>query len=207
MRIVPQSAELLWITPNPEMAIELAARTCYKSEGTSEPSGEWIKRTLIKPGHHAMLEHACASLRFVTDRGVTHEYVRHRLSAYAQVSTRYCNYSKEKFGREITVIQPPDLEGEAYRAWKLTCEQAESSYFRMIDAGCPPQIARSVLPTCLKAEIVGTCNLREWRHIFTMRTVKRAQPQIREVMRMAFNILYAECPSIFEDLVPIATGD
>lgn len=207
MKIVPQSVELLWITPNPEKAIEIAARTCYKSVNTGEPSGDWIKRTLIKPGHHAMLEHACASLRFITDRGVTHEYVRHRLSAYAQESTRYCNYSKEKFGREITVIEPPGLDDVGYRHWRMSCEMSEASYFSMLDAGCPPQIARSVLPTCLKAEIVGTCNLREWRHIFIMRTSKKAQPQIREVMRMAFDILYRECPSIFEDLVPAACED
>jgi len=204
MRIIKPSAELLWITPNAEQVIELAARTCYKSEDkiTTESSAELIRK-LIKSGHHAMIEHASASIRFICDRGVTHELVRHRLPSYAQESTRYCNYGKDKFGNEITVIYPYELIDNvlAHNAWTRACMSAEEEYLRMIELKVPPQIARSVLPNCLKTEIVCTANLREWRHIFTLRTSKAAHPQIKEIMLMALSILNKECPVVFEDIV------
>lgn len=212
MRIVRPSAELLWITPDAEQMIELAARTCYKSEDkiTTESSKELIRK-LIKSGHHAMIEHASASLRFVCDRGVSHEFVRHRPPSYAQESTRYCNYSIDKFGNEITVIYPPGLENNllAHNAWTRACMSAEEEYLRMIELKIPPQIASSVLPNCLKTELVCTTNLREWRHIFSLRTSKAAHPQIKEIMLMALSILNKQCPIVFEDIVNplIDSGD
>lgn len=205
MKIVPQSVELLWITPMPELMIEVAARTCYKSEDKmTEESSYAMIRKLVKSGHHAMLEHASASLKFICDRGVTHELVRHRLCAYAQESTRYCNYGKEKFGNEITVIEPPGLVktiGEdTYQLWYEACRIAEDRYLALLTHNVSPQIARSVLPTCLKTEIVCTANLREWRHIFNLRTSPAAHPQIKEVMIMALDILKGKCPVVFEDI-------
>ena len=202
MNIVSPSAELIWITPNPLQVIERIARTCYKSEDqlNSGMSGEWIQRRLIGPGHHAMLEHASASIKFVTDRGVTHELVRHRLCAYAQESTRYCNYGKEKFNG-VTFIEPPNLGGLLARSvWEEACKEAEQCYLNLLEAGCAPQIARAVLPNCLKTEIVCTANMREWRHIFKMRCPKTAHPQIREIMWQALDILSMETGPLFEDL-------
>lgn len=201
MLIVKPSATLVWITQASEIWIEQIARTCYKSENqiTENSHIEFI-RMLINKGHHAMLEHAGASIKFVCDRGVSHELVRHRLCAYAQESTRYCNYSKEKFGSQITVIEPP-FEKEIQRVtWQQACEDSEKMYFYLLDKGTSPQIARSVLPNSLKTEIVCTANMREWRHIFNLRLAQSAHPQMREVMMMAYEILKTEAPTIFEDI-------
>jgi thymidylate synthase (FAD) len=202
MNIVQPDATLLWITPSAEKMIELAARTCYKSEDKiTEDSHIKLIKKLIEMGHHAMLEHASASIKFICDRGVTHELVRHHLCAYAQESTRYCNYGKDKFSAEISAIQPPDLKEEIqYASWIEACRCAEKNYLIMVTAGCPPQIARSVLPTCLKTEIVCTANLREWRHIFSLRLSIKARPQIKEIMRVALSLLKMECPTVFADI-------
>lgn len=201
MQIIQPDAVLSWLTPNAEKMIELSARLCYKSEDLiSQDSYITLIRKLINSGHHAMLEHASASIKFICDRGVTHELVRHRLCAYAQESTRYCNYGKGKFGGHITVVKPPNLTIEQETEWESACTTAEIRYLNMLKQACLPQIARSVLPTCLKTEIICTTNLREWRHIFSLRLSKQAHPQIKEIMLKAFCILSKECPIIFEDL-------
>ena len=206
MKIVKPSVELLWITPNPELEIEKAGRTCYKSEDrmTPESSGEFCKMMKDR-GHHAMIEHAVASFRVITDRGISHEIARHRIASFAQESTRYCNYSADKFGGEITVILPPGPSDEdGYRAWFgdwfASCRSAEKNYFAMLKAGCSPQIARSVLPTCLKTEIVMTANFREWRHFITLRRAKAAHPQIREIAEYVLSVLKIHAPNVFYDL-------
>lgn len=202
MIIVKPTAELVWITPNSEKMIELAGRTCYKSEDAiTEDSSVKFVEMIMKRGHESVLEHASASVRFVCDRGVTHELVRHRLCAFSQESTRYCNYGKEKFGGEISVIEPPELTEQQFMMWQETMFQIEEVYLKMISQGVSPQIARSVLPNCLKTEIVTTANLREWRHIFKLRRSMAAHPQIKEVMNIAFDLLYKECPTVFKDLV------
>ena len=201
MRELDLSATLLWITPNAEAAIEIAGRTCYKSEDkiTGDSAAKFIKM-LIERGHHAMIEHAAASIKFVCDRGVTHELVRHRIVSYAQESTRYCNYGKNKFDKSIGVIKPPFKMPESSEViWRKAMANAESYYLQLIDNGEPPELARSVLPICLKTEIVTTCNLREWRHIFTLRTSKYAHPQIRKMMIIALGIMQSQCPAVFED--------
>lgn len=201
MKIVKPSVELLWITPNATKMIERAGRICYKSEEliTDDSANKFVKK-ILERGHEAVIEHASASLLFICDRGVTHELVRHRLVSYCQESTRYCNYGKEKFGNEITVIEPPSLTPEQKIYWEQATHQAETQYLMLINSGCTPQIARSVLPNCLKTEIVATANLREWRHIFKLRTAPTAHPQIKEVMDIAKGILIKECPILFEDL-------
>ena len=206
MKIVKQSVELLWITPQSEKQIEIAGRTCYKSEDriAKDSAGEFCRK-MVDNGHHAMIEHASASFRIITDRGVSHEIVRHRITSYAQESTRYCNYSAYKFGGEITVILPPGPSDEdGYRAWFgdwfESCRSAERNYFAMLKAGCSPQIARSVLPTCLKTEIVMTANFREWRHFITLRRAKAAHPQIREIAEYVLSVLKIQAPNVFYDL-------
>lgn len=201
MKIAKPSVDLLWITPNPEQQIEIAGRTCYKSEGkiNHDSAGPFAQK-MVRSGHHAMIEHAVASFHIVTDRGITHEIVRHRIASFAQESTRYCNYSDEKFGNEISVIQPPGMDHEQDDLWWSACKDAEEKYFGMLDAGCSPQIARSVLPTCLKAELVMTANFREWRHFIQLRGGKAAHPQIRPIAKMVLDILVEHAPNVFGDL-------
>jgi len=201
MNIAQPSVEMLWITPQPEVCIEVAGRTCYKSDNkiTPESAGAFVKK-LTRSGHHAMIEHAVASFLIVTDRGISHEIVRHRIASYAQESTRYCNYSAEKFGRQVTFIEPPDLSPVLRVCWENACLDSERHYFDMIDAGASPQIARSALATCTKTEIVMTANLREWMHFITLRKPKTAHPQIRPVAQQIHDELLIHAPNIFDEL-------
>jgi thymidylate synthase (FAD) len=201
MKIVKPSATLLWITPDAEKAIERAGRTCYKSEDkiTEESAGEFIRK-IIASGHESVIEHASASYLLVCDRGVSHEAVRHRICSFSQESTRYVNYSKGKFGGEISVIEPPGLSENSHSGWFSACSFAEDIYMKMLADGCSPQIARSVLPNSLKTEIATTANLREWRHIFRLRTSPKAHPQMREVAAMVLADLKERCPNVFFDI-------
>lgn len=185
--------------------VEAGGRTCYLSEAVEgDTSAKFIQRA-IKRGHESILEHATISLRFVCDRGVSHELVRHRLASYSQESTRYCNYSKGKFGEEITVIKPCfwDESDPKYVAWANLCSKAEDTYIDLLRSGATPQEARSVLPNSLKTEIVVTMNIRNWRHFFQMRYFGVAgtpHPQMVEVAKMAFDLLCSHYPVFFEDL-------
>lgn len=186
--------------------IEMVGRTCYKSEDRiTDGSAEKFVASLIKHGHEAMLEHASLTIKFVVDRGVSHEIVRHRLASFAQESTRYCNYAKDDFGNEITVIEPFFLkEGtDGYAYWQKGCEYAEWSYFKMLDCGNTPQEARAVLPNSLKTELVMTANLREWRHFFNLRAANKtgkAHPQMLEVTRPLLDNLKQLIPVVFDDI-------
>lgn len=183
--------------------IELCGRTCYKSEDKiNSDSAQRFVRTIIKSGHEAVLEHFNITIKFVCDRGVSHEIVRHRLASYCQESTRYCNYSQDKFGEEITVIKPCYFndENEDYALWRRACELSEMYYFSLIQKNRTPQEARAVLPNSLKTEVVMTANLREWRHFFKLRTSKAAHPQMRQVAIMAFNELKNQIPIVFDDI-------
>ncbi len=204
MEIVEQSVELLWITDKPEYQIELAGRTCYKSEDKmSDDSAKTFSRRIRDHGHHAILEHAAASFRIITDRGISHEIVRHRVASYAQESTRYCNYSSGKFNKQCTFIEPPDLTTIQREIWERSCLEAEKNYFDLLDNGCSAQMARSVLPNCLKTEIVMMANFREWRHFINLRGTKAAHPQVRPIAKKIWNILMEHGSSVFEDLNPI----
>jgi thymidylate synthase (FAD) len=184
-------------------AIERAGRTCYKSEDmiTLDSAKKFVKR-LIESGHHSVLEHPQMSVRFICDRGVTHELVRHRLVAYSQESTRYCNYAKGKFGKEITVIKPCFWQEDSYnyQIWERFCREIERVYMLLIENDAPPQEARSILPNSLKTEIVATANLREWRHIFTLRTSGKAHPQMRQVMVPLLREVQERVPVLFDDI-------
>jgi thymidylate synthase (FAD) len=206
VRIIKPSYEILDAI-NPEQVmkrLELAGRVCYKSEDKiKEGSAEQFVRNLIKRGHESVIEHFSFSVKFICDRGVTHEMVRHRLASYSQESTRYCNYGKDGFGNQITVIEPSylDKESRSYRMWVRACEAAEKHYFWMLECGCTPQEARAVLPNSLKTEIIMTANLREWRHFLKLRTAKNAHPQIRELALPLLRELQELLPAIFEDIV------
>lgn len=202
MKIVPQSHE--WITPlsrNVAMQrIERIARTCYKSEDAIKPgSDSKMVAMLCKNHHYAMVEHISLTIKFITDRGVANEIVRHRIGSYAQESTRYCNYSKDKFKSQITVIDHGYIN-EKRAGWITGCENAEKAYFYMLRVGATPEEARDVLPLCLKTEIVCTWNLREWHEVLRLRTAKDAHPAIRALMIPVLKELQAVYPEIFNDI-------
>ena len=295
MKIIKPSFEILNISPaNPLELLELAGRVCYKSEDKILPDTALPFVKKILEGHHeSVIEHASMTIKFVCDRGVTHELVRHRLCAFSQESTRYCNYNKDKFGNEITVIEPcfwvddtyvemlmalieraitvtmkkyqtsevaslltsaqtilsksnkdvcdelminrstlnrwltfkvfpspcscmlicdwvktnaSDLLEKTsyerqYNVWKEACQRAEVSYFALLQMGASPQQARTVLPNSLKTEIVMTADLREWRHVFKLRTSKAAHPQMRELMIPTLEEVKQRIPLIFYDMV------
>ena len=187
--------------------IEQVARTCYKSEGKiQEGSAAKMVASLIKSGHEAMLEHVSVTVKFVVDRGISHELVRHRLASFAQESTRYCNYSKDDFGSEITFIIPEylDYKSAGWNTWKETMKACEDSYFKLLDIGLTPQEARAVLPNSLKTEVVMTANLREWRHFFKLRalgTTGKPHPQMLEVTVPLLEDFKQMIPVVFDDLV------
>ena len=206
MRIVSPGFEIL--TPVDSEAvlkhIELCGRTCYKSEKKiSEESCRTFVQGIIKRGHEAVLEHFNITVRFICDRGVSHEIVRHRLASYCQESTRYCNYAKDDFSSEITVIDPLYLEfgTDAYNIWKESCEAAEAAYFNLLNWGCSPQEARAVLPNSLKTEVVMTANLREWRHFFKLRCAPAAHPQMREIAIPLCKTLQKKLPVVFDGIL------
>lgn len=193
--------------------IERAGRTCYKSEDkiTDESAPAFVKK-ILGMGHESVLEHEKVTVRVVCDRGVTHEIVRHRLCAFSQESTRYCDYCK---AGEIQVIAPcfwplseepkyilvPNTEPTKLQIWMLAMKQAESSYNLLRELGARPEQARSVLPNSLKTEIMVTADLREWRHIFRLRTSKRAHPQMREIMIPLLAEFKSRIPVVFDDIV------
>lgn len=185
--------------------VERAARVCYRSEDKITDDGSSAKeliKKLIDLNHDAMLEHSSLTVRFVCDRAIANELTRHRMAAFAQESTRYCNYSNGKFGGQIHVICPSELqEGTVeYDMWHLACISCEKMYFGMLDRGCTPQIARSVLPLSLKTVLVVTANYREWRHILKLRTDKHAHPDMRELMIPLLKELQGRIPIIFDDI-------
>lgn len=183
--------------------IEMAGRVCYKSENNiKDGSAETFISNIIKRGHESVLEHYSFSVRFVVDRGVSHEIVRHRIASYSQESTRYCNYAKDKFDSEITCIKPSFFEtgSDNYNEWVKAMEFAEKSYINLLNQGATPQEARSVLPTSLKTEIIMSCNIREWRHFLKLRTDKASHPQIREVAIGLLHELQKSIPVLFDDI-------
>ena len=183
--------------------IEKAGRTAYKSEDkiTQDSAKDFVKM-ILQRGHLSVIEHQFVTVRVICDRGVSHEIVRHRLASYTQESTRYCNYTKGKFGREITVIKPCfwSENDEKHKVWKQSIEQLEIAYNKLIELGATPQEARSILPNSLKTEIVMTMNLREWVHFFTLRTSKAAHPQMREIAIPLLKEFQKIMPVIFENI-------
>lgn len=207
MILVPQSAELVQCTPDADKLIETIARVCYNSEDRMAcdcADGYCPKcvqrRTaflggLLARGHESVFEHAVATFKLVTDRGITHELVRHRVASYTQASTRYIKYDQG-----LPVIQTELEDPERQKEWEQGILAAEASYRALLAAGVAPQHARDVLPTCTATTIFVTANFREWRHIFRLRLAQGAHPKIRELMRMALRQIAPRCPVCFADL-------
>lgn len=194
--------------------IELAGRTCYKSDKTdSKYDTEGFVSNILGKGHESVIEHSAMTVKFICDRGVTHELVRHRLCAFSQESTRYVNY---KGG--CTFVIPPWIDikpgnylemmtsinqefGDGKSCWFNTMLLTEENYKTLITIdNWTPQQARSVLPNSTKTEIVMTANFREWRHIFSLRCANAAHPQMREIMRPLLDRCKELIPVIFDDI-------
>ncbi len=210
MKIIKPSFEIIGDIDGMKILkkLERIGRTCYKSEDKiTDESAKRFVETIIKNGHEAIIEHEIISVKIICDRGVSHELVRHRIASYAQESTRYCNYSKDKFGNELTFIepcfwpknrmgQPCELSG----MWEMHMKECEDMYLRMIEKGAKPEQARSVLPNSLKTEINMTANLREWRTFFKQRTYFKAHPQMREISIPMIREFQRLIPVIFDDI-------
>ena len=187
--------------------IERCARVCYKSEDRiTDGSAEKMVAALIRSGHEAMLEHYSFTVKFICDRGVSHELVRHRIASFAQESSRYCCYAKDKFGKELTFINPcfwePDSDN--YARWFHEMDEAEKTYLAMIESGATPEQARDILPTSIKTEIVMTANLREWRHFFKLRAegvTGKPHPQMLEITIPLLKELKQKIPVVFDDIM------
>lgn len=219
MRIVQQSAKLVGLMvpvdyndfdgsydsnlqgANPELLIEQAGRTCYKSEDkiTHDSCKSFIEK-LNKLQHHSVLEHSCASIRIITDRGISHEIVRHRIASYSQESTRYVNYSKEKHGAgDIQFVLPVGLTSEQEALFLTKYEADQAFYNRAIEMGCTAQQARDGLPNGLKTELVMTCNFREWLHFDKLRRAPAAHPKMQVLAKLIHDILLKVAPNVFRE--------
>lgn len=206
MKIIQPSAE--FITPIDSdyifKTLETIGRTAYQSFD-KDPDGSKAKEfviNIIDRGHESVIEHISLTAKFIVDRGVSHELVRHRIASFTQESTRYCNYANDKFGNELTFIDiRPFMTKEEADLWEDSMFIAEKDYTYLIDHGCSPQIARSVLPNSLKTEVIMTANLREWRHFFKLRCSKAAHPQMQQVANMLLNeVMESDIHIIFKDI-------
>jgi thymidylate synthase (FAD) len=202
MKIIDQTWGWLQKPTRPLEIMELAGRTCYKSEKRiTKGSAEKFVKMILDLGHETVLEHVAASVRLTTNRGVTHEIVRHRLASFSQESTRYVRYNDQ-----VTFIKPAWWDDSEYpeggrKHWLYAMEQAEKNYLIALKNGDKPEQAREMLPHAIKVEIVMTANLREWRHIFDLRCSKKAHPQMRALMLDCLKGFAAEVPVVFDDLL------
>ena len=205
LRVISPSFEIINRPDGQEVLnhLELCGRVCYKSEsGIGEGSAERLVRHMLSRGHESPIEHYSVSVRVICDRGVSHEWVRHRLASYSQESTRYCNYSQDKFGNELTFIKPYFAEPHTalYSTWVIAMAEAEKAYFDLLDFGAKPEDARSVLPNSIKTEFICTMNLREWRHFFRLRCAPAAHAAMREISIPLLAEFREMLPVVFEDI-------
>lgn len=182
--------------------IERACRTCYRSEGKiTEDSYKKLLANCINRGHESVMEHEKITVQIVCDIGVYKDLTRHRAgTAFSIESTRYCSYDKDKFGNEIRFMKPFHIEGELFDIWKESCEQIEKQYIKMGNAGAKPDQLRMILPHSTSALVTMTCNIREWRHIFSLRAQKMTHPTVQQVMIPLLKYFQKEMPELFRDI-------
>lgn len=207
MRIIKPSVEIMQEIDGDKILkhLELCARNCYKSEGNiTEDTSSAIKmiNKLIELDHTAMLEHYNITVKLICDIGVYKDLTRHRHASYAIESTRYCNYSKDKFGNEISFIKPCNIEelSDLWNEWAGQMKEVEITYRKMAELGAKPDQLRMILPHSTAASVVMSANIREWRHIFKLRCSKAAHPSVREVMLMLLNEFHSKIPVLFDDI-------
>lgn len=207
VKIVEPSVEIITEIDGNKIlkTIERAARTCYKTEDNISEDASSAKKMiskLIEMGHTAMIEFADVHVILTADTGVLKDLTRHRHCSFAVESTRYCNYSKGKFGNEITVIKPCNIEEgtKEYDLWLDCMNNIETTYNQMAELGCKPDQLRMLLPHSLKCNINLKANVREWRHIFSLRCAKAAHPSVQEIMKMVLVEFHKQIPILFDDL-------
>ena len=207
VKIVEPSVEIITEINGDKIlkTIERAARTCYKTEDNISEDASSAKKMiskLIEMGHTAMIEFADVHVILTADTGVLKDLTRHRHCSFAVESTRYCNYSKGKFGNEITVIKPCNIEegSKEYDLWLDCMNNIETTYNQMAELGCKPDQLRMLLPHSLKCNINLKANVREWRHIFSLRCAKAAHPSVQEIMKMVLVEFHKQIPILFDDL-------
>ena len=164
--------------------LERCGRVSHKSE--SRGNAESFVRKIIKLGHESVLEHVSLTFHIICDRAIQNELVRHRHASFTVESTRYVPY------KELSFVDP-HMEDAAL-------ELIEAEYRERLLHGEPPEIAREMLPLCLKSELYMTANLREWRHILKLRTALAAHPQMRQVMNQILAVFKEKLPVIVEDI-------
>lgn len=204
VKVVEPSFEILTPLDGQQILkhIERCGRTCYQSfDKADETSAERFARHIVERHHESVIEHFSISVKLITDRAIANEIVRHRLASFSQESTRYCCYSHHKFQGEISVIKPVELDvsSKAYQYWFDAMLEIEKTYMKLIELGEKPETARSVLPCCLKTELVVTANLREWRHIFDLRCSPAAHPDVRALMCSLREAFRQQIPVLFEE--------
>jgi thymidylate synthase (FAD) len=216
VRIIDQSHEIKLLVPFEAQLdlIESCGRVAYASENKiTEGSSKQFVRMIVNKNHGAVLEHSMLSVVFTTDRGVSHELVRHRLASFTQESTRFCSYNKDKFAGQVTFIRPVWVSDRVLDRkkissteissqdllWLTQMSKAEEAYLNLLELGWTAQQARSVLPNSLKTKIAVTANFREWRHILQLRAIeKAAHPQMRSLMIPLYNECRKMCPEVFD---------
>ena len=186
------------------MTFNTAARNCYQSlndKTDNIESAEALARKLIAIGHGSPIEMNNITFRFVGDRNFLAQLSRHRLLSLAVESARYCNYSKGKFNHSVSFVKPIGIvTKEQEKIWEESCKKSEEDYFKLLDAGCAPETARSVLNTSLATHIIASGNIREWRHVIELRCDTHAQQDIRAIITTSLKLLYEHYPVFFEDL-------
>lgn len=199
MKVIDQSHEITELPKGLLKRIERAGRTCYKSEDKiTDTSAYNFAKKLIERGHEAMIEFGDIEVKFITNRGVSHELVRHRLFSFAQESTRYVRYDRNmEFIRSVWINK---VCTDSVSKWAAACAQSELNYLKLLKYGWRPEQARDVLNHAIKTEVMVKGNLREWRHAIKLRTSKHAHPQIRELFRGLHQELKKKLPVIFDDI-------
>lgn len=182
--------------------VEYFGRVSHGSEGaiTEDSYKRFLHFVCMEKGDLSIIEHEHVSVDVLVDRGITHEWVRHRIGSYTQESTRFINYQKK--GGEIKLIKPPLEHGGSFEDWQYCMEMCERAYMGMINRGEKPQIARSVFPTGLASRLIATYNLRSWRHFLLMRTTLEAHPQMKQVTIPLLAEFKANIPILFDDIEP-----
>lgn len=183
--------------------LERACRTCYKSENLiTEDSYKHLLTNCLNRGHESILEHEKISIRMICDIGVYKDLTRHRFASFSIESTRYCNYGKDKFDNEIKFIKPVHIEEgtENYKIWEDTMKYIEKQYMEMGEKKATPDQMRMLLPHSTAAEVCMTANIREWRHILSLRCSKMTHPAVRQLLIPLLLKFKKDMPELFENV-------
>ena len=219
MKIIDPSIQVEEYNPIKIMKnIERACRTCYRSEGLiTDESYKSLIKNCINRGHESVLEHEKITIRMTCDIGVYKDLTRHRAgTAFSIESTRWCNYGKDKFDNEIKFIKPvfyvdswsdknyegSQMDKDEYKSylWYDCMEEIEDKYMTMSNTGCKPDELRMILPHSTAAQVTMTCNIREWRHILSLRCAPMTHPAIRQLLIPLLLKFKEDMPELFNDI-------